>query len=454
MAHDQGIPATGGSIAVTEPPVHQPSPRSAAITDQRLAVLADKAVVMEWWNATPFNDEPKYWHLCARLSVPDSIADSAEIDDTDSVAGASSMSFEHARLRLAGECVERFVLGSLDVTEHGPALTFAAVGRRSAALSRHDVVCGAGLYPSESAVVRWVDGIDLVTRRPLAVPAQLVHVPYVFDETESVLRAPISTGAAAHTDLDSALLNGLLECIERDAFTYAWCRQSILAEFEPEQLANAGGEAVRRRLDACRRYRLRPRCFLLPTDVEAVTVVMVVLCDTTGVGPSVCVGAKASMSLLASMVGALDETHQIRSWMRRLQSNGEPPAEPPLDRLHDRALYWLQPGPARELLDWLDRSTRRDVAAEQPSGAGLADVCASVASVAGTVAAVDLTSRLPRDVARSGWHVVKVVCPGLQPMSLSDSFPDLVPGRLLASRADTPECADLDMLHTAPHPFM
>jgi len=87
-------------------------------------------------------------------------------------------------------------------------------------------------------------------------------------------------------------------------------------------------------------------------------------------------------------------------------------------------------------------------------GRHLDDICTSVSSVAGTVAAVDLTPRLPLVAVQNGWHAVKVICPGLQPLSLTDSLVDLVPERLLASRGDTPECADLSELHTAPHPFM
>ena len=285
-----------------------PSPSPAAETsDACLAVLADPAIVVEWWNFPPFNDEPKYWHLCAQLARPDVSTAADATSDTGSVAGASSLSFGVARTRLAGECVERFALRPLTDEEQAPALTFGAAGRRGEALRRQEVVCGAGLCPSESAVVRWVEGIDIRTREPLAVPAQLVCVPHIFDEEESVLRAPISTGAAAHTDLDAALLKGLLECIERDAFMYAWLRQSNLVEFNPELLLTAEDEAMRRRIDACRRYRLQPRWFLLPTDIEDVDVIMCVISDATGVGPEVSIGAKASFSLMDSSVGALGD---------------------------------------------------------------------------------------------------------------------------------------------------
>jgi len=336
-------------------------------------VLSDPSIVEEWWNFPPFNDEPKYWHLCAQLSRSDTAPDADENDDTGSVAGASSLSFDQARNRLAGECVERFALRPLGPGEYAATMSFAVAERQGAALGRHEVVCGVGLHPTDSAVVRWVKGIDVRTRDPLAVPAQLVYVPHVFDEDESVLRAPISTGAAAHTNFEMALFTGLLECVERDAFTYAWYRQSTLTEVSLMQLVTLGGSDLRRRLDACRRYLLQPRCFLLPTDVDAVTAVMCVLCDSTGIGPEVTVAAKASTSVVAAAAGALDEAHQIRCWMRRVQDAGAPAANPPLDRLHDRALYWLRPGPAKDLLAWLDRSIHGDIEPSDGECAGLDD---------------------------------------------------------------------------------
>lgn len=67
--------------------------------------------------------------------------------------------------------------------------------------------------------IPWVQGWDLFSGRPVLVPADFVYYP-PFRQDPLVLES--SNGAAAHTDLVQAILNGLFEVIERDAFLIMW----------------------------------------------------------------------------------------------------------------------------------------------------------------------------------------------------------------------------------------
>src|SRR5439155_5927506 len=72
----------------------------------------------------------------------------------------------------------------------------------------------------EQTVLRWVEGADLSRGCAAWLPAQLVYLPPFPDE------APIgystSSGLAAAPTFDEAVLRGLLELVERDAFMLAW----------------------------------------------------------------------------------------------------------------------------------------------------------------------------------------------------------------------------------------
>lgn len=422
------------------------------------AVLANQDIVEQWWNFPPFNDEPKYWHLAARLSRLDAYESDDDTDDTGSVAGASSLDLEAARIRLAGEAAERFALRPLEPSEVTEALTSLEIAQLGPAIALDQLVCGRGQLPKNDARVQWTQGIDAVSGNALFVPTQLVLVPHVFRANESVLRPPISTGAAAHTVKALAAENGLLECIERDAFMFAWYRQIELKEILPEDPIIRHDEQAASRFTACSRYRLTPRLFLLPTDLPDVTVAMCVLVDDTGGIPSASVSAKASRSASKAVVGAIDEANQIRCWLRRVSLNSPGVPTLPLNRLHDRALYWLQPEPVKHLTEWISRARPATLKTTSPEAALTTDadpkLAKHVENVAGRVVAIDLTERLPKACRQAGWHASKVVVPGLQPLNLTDTMEDLIPSRLCSAREGVPEIGSLDELHRSPHPFM
>ena len=70
--------------------------------------------------------------------------------------------------------------------------------------------------------VRWVRATELLTGRPVLVPAQLVLLYYKRAPGEAMIGYPTSGGLAFHTDRRRAILHGLYEYIERDAINVRW----------------------------------------------------------------------------------------------------------------------------------------------------------------------------------------------------------------------------------------
>lgn len=95
--------------------------------------------------------------------------------------------------------------------------------------------------PDPSADIRWVQGVDLVAGEPTWVPA-VCSFFYIRPECpgERIWNS-ISTGCAVHTDIYSALLSGLLEVVERDLISTLWLQRMV---FPRIRLGSLGGEAA------------------------------------------------------------------------------------------------------------------------------------------------------------------------------------------------------------------
>ncbi|MGP4066177.1 YcaO-like family protein [Oceanobacillus sp. M65] len=79
--------------------------------------------------------------------------------------------------------------------------------------------------PQLDAPLRWVKGISLHTQKETWIPAIMsyLHLPAMSPGEKFWL--PISTGCATHTSYEQALVNGINEVIERDAISLTWYQQ-------------------------------------------------------------------------------------------------------------------------------------------------------------------------------------------------------------------------------------
>lgn len=76
---------------------------------------------------------------------------------------------------------------------------------------------------TETTCVTWVEAAELATGDLKYVPASTVYLPYFAKKKgESNIWAPVSTGLACASTPSQAVLSGLYEVIERDAFMLFW----------------------------------------------------------------------------------------------------------------------------------------------------------------------------------------------------------------------------------------
>jgi ribosomal protein S12 methylthiotransferase accessory factor len=79
--------------------------------------------------------------------------------------------------------------------------------------------------PAKDKPIRWVWGISLWDGRLVWIPAIMVYLYMPALSEGERFWLPISTGCAAHTTIERALVNAICEVVERDAISLTWlCR--------------------------------------------------------------------------------------------------------------------------------------------------------------------------------------------------------------------------------------
>ncbi|GLF97394.1 YcaO-like family protein [Streptomyces yaizuensis] len=209
----------------------------------------------------------------------------AHDDDMGNVDGAgSALTADRARLISVAEALERYstcawdddemvVAAENDLTEEyvspsrWPRCSPAELARDECSMAPYD----------PSVPIRWVRAWSLTRRVPVLVPAISVylHMPY-HSRSERFTRG-ITTGAAVHSDVRAAVLNGLLEVVERDAIALVWLQRLRLPELivDPDRL----DPATRAYHRAGTSTDLRVRLFDATTDLGVPVIYAVQLAD-------------------------------------------------------------------------------------------------------------------------------------------------------------------------------
>lgn len=274
--------------------------------------------------------------------------------------------------------------------------------------------------------LRWSRGYDVASRTPLLIPSQLVSSRYAANKPpeEPLLRFSNSNGLASHITEEGALLSGMYETIERDAFMITFHNQ-----ISPPRLPHhlCADEKTQKALKSLQVASFIVDFMLLPTDMPA-HVVACVIRDATRTGPAFAIGAKAHHSLQVAVSGALTEAFGVWTLARHHQLYKKPPGATAhmnaLERIafwaaaeNSERLAWLYTGPTLSSVPTArhPRSSSKIAHAAQKSGVHFG--------------ALTLSTPI---LEKEKFHAVMVVSSELQPLNL-DSSPCYLGGKRLRS---------------------
>lgn len=330
---------------------------------------------------------------------------------------------DQARIKAMAEALERYASCVYDERQFlwataaelgADALDLDTVPRSSATELAHPR-CLA-LAPDKHAPLRWVRGVSLLDGRAVWIPAIMVYLKLAPMSRGERFHLPISTGCAAHTTIEQALLGGLCEVIERDAIALTWLQQLELPRIELDDVpghlqdyldryarSSEGLETLF--FDATTELGV-PTVYSLQLSPRNQILAALVMCSTE-LDPAVALAKVLRES--ASSRTSMQQPHEIpASW------------DDFIDVFHG-AVFMGHPErlPA---FDFLRHSTRRRNLSDMPvlttgdARRDLVNLLARLRQHEMEAFAVDLTTD---EAARVGMKVVRTIIPRLQPLSFS-----------------------------------
>jgi len=357
----------------------------------------------------------------ALTSVAHSVAGKSVANTLDGAGG--SLNADEARIKAIAEGLERYAscaynekqLRWATAQELGAeALDLDTVPRCSPRELEHSR-CPL-VAPDKQAPLRWVRGLSLHDGRMVWIPAVMVylHIPYMSRGERFWL--PISTGCAAHTTLERALVGAICEVVERDSIALTWLQQLALPRIELDQVPDWLVPYLQRNKRA--KEAVEHLFFDATTDLGIPTIYSVHLSPRNH---KLCTLVMCSTELDPA-VAIAKITRESASSRIAMQATRDLPLAPE-DFLHvfDGATYMGR----RDQLDafgFLLRSPkRRQLSDVQSIGTGeprldLINLLQRLKMRGLDVYAVDISSD---EALRAGMRVVRVLIPGLQPLSFS-----------------------------------
>jgi ribosomal protein S12 methylthiotransferase accessory factor len=277
-----------------------------------------------------------------------------------------------------------------------------------------------GSYFTEDSTTYWVWGTSLTSGEARLVPASQVYLNYELDDDEVVPGRNASTGLAAGTTIEEAILTGLFEVVERDCFTLSWLHRHLgprIAVDDPEL----------ERVLYERFYVGHPSVDLAFYDITLdipIPSLFAVLRRPAEYGPALCVTSVARLSMKDAIRKGLCELGQELPYLRFLRhqlADWEPlPDHSDVVTFdHHFTLYSKRPDLAKKAMAFCDRVEEEVPLSQLPdyrTGRALGDIerCVAVLAEQGyEVIVVDITTE---DVRELGWCVVRVLVPGLVPL--------------------------------------
>jgi ribosomal protein S12 methylthiotransferase accessory factor len=356
--------------------------------------------------------------VLARFARPD--PDDVGLDQDNWCHGAA-LSREEARAVAIIEALERY--NGLSPPAPGIWASYASVAAYALLptelplFSEAEYARGLRFQPFDpQRVLRWNWGRNLTRKRPVLVPTSAAW----YGSTDELV-AECSNGVAAHSSRGHALLNGVLELVERDAFMIHWLHRLSPPQIEAAGVPDEPSRAVIRHVE---QVGYAVHLLDLTTDL-GIPIVLALGTREDRRKPALLVGAGAALALPSALWHALRELYAAARCTTELWRLGPPLDPADLHNLADHSRAYQHPDWLRHA-SFLWASSRRTTwpaqggVPERSYPAALADLIERLAAHGHDVIGVDLTGP---DVARRGLanrlFVVRAIVPGLQPLALA-----------------------------------
>jgi len=422
-------------------------------------VLGEIKLVESFERVRQHYDEPKFWYYSA--SINDNHLKHDGVHFHSKASGVSFFSQNKAVLKALAEAIERynnFAFFNKEVSFIG---SYSEVNTKAINPEKFTYFSDKQLLQTkykkfridDKSLFRWTEMRSLSSKKSCLVPCQVVYLSYQPIKGEPVIYPSISTGAAGHFDLFSAILGGIYEVLERDAFMIYY-----LNKLKPKRydLRSSNNEKITKLLNIAQRYNLKIFSMDIRTDLGIPAVASVVI-DESGFSKAVSVGLKSHLDIESAIVGSINEAFHTRTWIRESYiQNPKNISKTELIKnstIKNRGIFWYSPKSILKLDFFIKNS---DLIKTESANTDLSVqnqlrvLRKALANKGHKVYYKDITSKYFKDIP---FKVVKVVIPGMQPVYLNEKYP-LQGGERLRSVPSSLGYKNNTKLNTYPHPFL
>lgn len=278
-----------------------------------------------------------------------------------------------------------------------------------------------------SEPIHWVWGYSFLQERPLLVPEQLA---YYGTGAKRRFAFESSNGCALGGSLEEAVLYGILETAERDAFLMTWYARLPLPRLDPPTAGDPELTLMLDRLRAAAGYDVHFYNSTMEYGIPSIWAVAVnrkpkgakLIC-AAGAHPDPVRAAKGAVHELSGMVSNLDHSYEANKQKAEAMFHDSANVR----QMEDHALLYGLPSAQERLRFILDESRpMRSFAESFEQKERHADLTDDLKDMLLRfkrhnldVIAVDLTAP---ELARNGLHCVKVLIPGMLPMTFGHHY--------------------------------
>lgn len=167
----------------------------------------------------------------------------------------------------------------------------------------------------ETTRFAWTRATHLQSGNKIFLPAQHVYWTYMRERNEPPLKDITTNGAAGWFTKDGAVLRGLCELVQRDAFMIFWMNKLTPPKIDPASIPN---EAFQELYEKTRRYQFDVHCLDFTADTKVPTF-GVVLVDQHDHYPHQTLGLSTNPDPIRALQNAFEESWSIYYWMRKTE---------------------------------------------------------------------------------------------------------------------------------------
>jgi|GEM_PF-816739 len=417
-------------------------------------------------NRRSYDDEPKLTSFRAWSH-----------SNNPNVGYGSDLFDESAALwKAIGECQERFLWRYHDFYSiHGQQASYADIRQKAihpgslAGFSEKQKNERPNILAfDDSTIFSWTPAIVLYAPNKrasgaLLCPTQLLSNHYskknvrhpgdTSSQKEPLLRWCITTGLASGSNRTDALVSGILEIIERDAFMINYLNKLSPAVLDLSYIAKQDTE-IDQVLKTCEQYGLDVQVVQLATDFP-VHVLLGIIREKGTHGPALVVAASADFDIRTALLDTLAETLSVRRMARSLQLEIDSTKPHTFEQDH-RVKYWSLPE-QKGKLDFLLTGTRKQIdlppkLVHKHTRHDKRELQTLVAVFKEKKYGLYYVELSDSAKLKSGITTVNVLAPDMHPLHLNESIPYIYSDRLVKvpkALGYTPA----KTLNVEPHPF-